>query len=97
MSDIKPTSSVEEKLDEVVRHLRRLDNRDRVRTAASILRSLVWCALAVGSVWYFAVHGTELMRMAAEQAAKAAAQYTSEQSQGLMEQLMQQTGRAPKK
>jgi hypothetical protein len=62
--------SQEDKLDEILLHLRRIDNRDRLRMIGSTLRGLVALAsllLLFASVWYVAQNGDQLLKMITEQ------------------------------
>ncbi len=86
-------TSVDAKLDEIITCLQRMDKRDRLRTIGGFIRGLLGLIpliVLLWSLWYFASHGEELMKMIANQAASSAAQYTQGQSQGLVEQLMKQ-------
>lgn len=86
-------TSVDAKMDEIITCLQRMDKRDRLRTIGGFIRGLLGLIpliVLLWSLWYFASHGEELMKMIANQAASSAAQYTQGQSQGLVEQLMKQ-------
>jgi len=81
---------VEEKLDEIVLHLKRLDRRDRMRTIGGFIRgflALIPLLLLLWSVWYFVQHGDEIMKKIADQAASSAAEFTQQKGQGLLDQL----------
>lgn len=84
-------TSVEAKLDEIIIHLRKLDERDRMRMMGGYLRS----AISIGSLlfiiissWYVVAHGAELMKMIADQAASSAAEYTKQQGGSMLDELM---------
>jgi hypothetical protein len=86
-------NKVEDKLDEIIAHLRTMDARDRLRTWGGFVRSLIAIIPVIfllWSVWYFAAHGTEFMKMIADTAASSAAEATKNQGQGLYEQMMKQ-------
>ncbi len=83
-------TTTDEKLDEIVRRLRHLDNRDRLRTVTSLIRSIVWLGLVVATVWYTVEYGDELLKQVTDQAASAAAKYSQEQGQGMIDQMMEQ-------
>ena len=70
-----------------------MDRRDRWRTVGGFFRSLIAIIpviLLLWSAWYFVQHGAELMKMIANQAASSAAEYTKGQSQGMLDQFMNQ-------
>ncbi len=86
-------TTIENKLDEIIEHLRKLDARDRLRTWGGLLKTLITIIpiiLLLWSTWYFITHGQELMKMLSDQAASSAAQYTKTQSESLYDQLMKQ-------
>jgi hypothetical protein len=86
-------TTVEEKLDEIILHLQRLDRRDRLRTIGAFLRSLlsiVWILLIVWSGWYFVAHWSDIMKQVANQAASSAAEYTQQKGTGLLDQFKNQ-------
>jgi uncharacterized protein YybS (DUF2232 family) len=87
-------TSVEAKLDEIIVHLRKLDERDRMRMWGGYLRSgisIVSILFVIVSSWYVIAHGAELMKMVAEQAATAAGEYTKQQGNSMLDQLLNQT------
>jgi hypothetical protein len=86
-------TTMEEKAEEILMHLRRIDARDKLRTWGGFVRgiiSLVPLILLLWSSWYFYKHGAELMKMIANQAASSAAEYTKNQSSGMLDQFMNQ-------
>ena len=92
-ANTKSPETVEAKLDQIVFHLERMDKRDRLRTLGGFIRgmiSIIPIAFLLWSAWYFANHGADFMRMISDQAAKSAAAYTKNQSNGLLDQLMKQ-------
>ncbi len=87
-----PDTSVEAQLGEILEHLRRMDARDKLRMWGGFFRSiiaLIPIILLVWSAWYFAQHGTEIMKTIADTAASSAAKYTQSQSQGVIDEMMQ--------
>lgn len=79
-----PKSTTDEKLEEIVEHLRRMDRRDRLRTFGGFFRSLLGLIpmiLFVLSAWYVYQNSDKLLKQITEEAAKQAAKYT-EQSAG---------------
>ncbi|MDD5054654.1 MAG: hypothetical protein PHZ00_00105 [Candidatus Peribacteraceae bacterium] len=90
--DTKPMNN-DEKLDAIVLYLDQMNKRDRLRTVGGFIRGLIGLipvVVVLGSLWYFASHGEELMKMIANQAASSAAEYTKGQGQGLVDELMKQ-------
>ncbi len=87
------TASTNEKLDLIAEYLRRMDQRDRLRMWGGFFRTLIAIVpmiVFLWSLWYFANHADELMKKIANQAASSAAEYTKQNSQGMVEQLMKQ-------
>ncbi len=96
---VESQKSIESQLDEILVHLRKLDRRDRLRTWSGFIRStfaLVSIILFVWSGWYFVSHADEMMKKIADTAASSAAEYTKKQSQGVLDQFLDQYT-APKK
>ncbi len=87
------TTTPEQKLDEIIEHLRRMESRDRLRMWGGFFRgliSIIPIILILWSTWYFIQHGADLMKMIADTAASSAAEYTKTQGQGMVDQLMKQ-------
>jgi ATP-dependent Zn protease len=85
------TTSVEEKLDEILEHLRKLDNRDRWRTIGGFFKfliSVIPVILLLWSAWYFVQHGDEIMKQIANTAASSAADYTKQNTKSLYDDIM---------
>lgn len=81
--------SVDEKLDQIAEYLRQINNRDRLRTIGSSIRgalALIPLLIFLWSVWYFYLHGTEIIKMITDESVKSAATYSQ---QGLMDQMTQ--------
>jgi hypothetical protein len=90
-----PQTTVEEKLEEMLVHMRKMDKRDRVRLWGGFVRSiisLIPLVLFLWSGWYFIQHGPELMKQVADVAASSAAKYTQEQGAGVAEKIMERYG-----
>lgn len=90
---VEPPKTVETQLDEILMHLRKMDKRDRIRTWGGFVRSLIALVplvLVLWSGWYFAQHWDEIMKKVADTAASSAAEYTKKQSQGMLDQFMDQ-------
>lgn len=82
--------SMDEKLDLIAEYLRQLNNRDRLRTIGGTFRgllALIPLAVFLWSVWYFYLHGTEIIKMITDESVKSAATYSQ---QGLLEQMTQE-------
>ena len=91
--DTAPQTTVEEKLEEILVHMRKMDKRDRVRMCGGFLRSMISfasLALFIWSGWYFVKHGPEIMKQIADTAASSAAAYTKNQGQDVVEKMMNQ-------
>ena len=90
---VKYDSVVEMKLEEITTILRRMDKRDRMRTWGGLFRSLlaiIPLIIFLWSIWYFAGNWDTIMKQVADQAASSAAEYTKDQSQGMLERFMEQ-------
>ncbi len=84
-------SSIEAKLDIIAEHLKHIDARDKIRMYGSFLRSMIMIIptlVFIWSMWYFANHAAEIMKTIASQAASAAAEYTKDSSQGMLDDLL---------
>ncbi len=91
--------TIEVKLDKILHHLESLDKRDKWRTVGGFFKfliNLIPILFLLGSAWYFIEHGTDIMKMIADQAASSAAAYTKDQGSGMFDQLMKQVT-VPKK
>ena len=85
--------TVEAKLDEMLMLMHRMDKRDKWRTIGGFFRALLALIplfLLLGSAWYFALHGAEVMKAVADQAAQSAAAYTQKQGSGMLDQFMKE-------
>lgn len=75
MTDTPETKRTpEEKLDEVVEILRRMDGRDRLRMVGGTIRSVIAfipVIILVWSTWYLAAHGTQLIQQITEATIKS--------------------------
>lgn len=90
--DTTPPTTTDEKLDQIVEYLHRMDRRDRLRTWGGFLHglfSLIPVLILLWSVWYFYEHGDELLQKITKQAASEAARMTEEQSAGFMDQFQE--------
>ena len=70
-----------------------MDARDKMRMWGGFVRSiiaLIPIIFFIWSAWYIYEHGDELMKMIANQAASSAAEYTRDQGQSMVEQMMKQ-------
>jgi hypothetical protein len=56
--------TVEDKLDEIIGYLHRMERRDRARMVGSYIHGMIWLAsilLLFWSTWYFIVHGPQMI------------------------------------
>jgi hypothetical protein len=56
--------TVEDKLDQVILYLHRMERRDRARMIGSYIHGMIWLAsigLLFWSTWYFIAYGPQLM------------------------------------
>jgi glycine cleavage system protein P-like pyridoxal-binding family len=82
-----PVSTTDAKLAEIAEYLRKMNNRDRVRTVAELMQkslNIVWLVLLLVSAWYIAFHGADLLKAITDMSVKSAANYTQ---QGIMDQM----------
>ena len=66
----------EDRLDEILLHLRRIDRRDRLRTWGGFFRSLfslIPTLLLLFGLWYFYENGATIMQWITQETAKQAA------------------------
>lgn len=88
---VTPVRTMDDKMDEILLHLRRMDRRDRLRTWGGFVRaliSLIPILILIWSIWYFAEHGQDLMKEIANTAASSAAEYTKGQSKSLYDEIL---------
>ncbi|MFA7681733.1 MAG: hypothetical protein WCX61_01760 [Candidatus Peribacteraceae bacterium] len=89
-----PTST-EEKLEEILLHLRRLDKRDRLRTFGGFFKgliSLIPIIVLVWSLWYMYQYGDQLLEKISASAAKQAAIVTEQQKDSLINKFQNYLG-----
>ncbi len=82
---------MDEKMEEILLHLRRMDARDRLRTWGGLIRGLIAIIpliILLWSLWYVAEHGQELMKQMANTAASSAAEYTKGSSKSLYDEIL---------
>ncbi len=104
MPAAKPTppttqQSLESKLDQIILHLEKMDKRDKWRTVGGFFKfciTIIPLILLLGSGWYFAQNWQEIMKKMATISASVAAEYSKNQSSGMLEQFMKQYS-TPKK
>lgn len=56
--------TIEEKLDEIILYLHRMERRDHARMIGAYIKSMVWLIsvlFLVWSTWYFAVYGPKMI------------------------------------
>ncbi len=96
----EPKQTIEEKLDEIIGYLHRLERRDRARMIGSYIHGMIWLAFTlfiVWSSWYFVAHMPEMIEQMTNQMIQGSmginsGSTSSEDAQSLMEQLQQYLG-----
>ena len=82
--------STNDKLDRIIHHLARMDQRDRWRTWGGFVRSIIGLVpvlVLLGSLWYFYQHGDQLIKQMTQQVVKQSAQYQQGGMGDLYDQL----------
>ena len=82
--------TTDEKLEEMLIHIRKMDSRDRLRTWGGFFRgiiSIIPILLFLGGAWYFYQNGDDVLEKIAKQAAQQAAEVTQRNTQGILDQL----------
>lgn len=72
----KAPLTTDQKMDLIVKHLERLDKRDRLRMIGGTIRSIIGLIpllLLLGSIWYLYQHGDQFMKDLLKKSAKDAA------------------------
>lgn len=86
--------STDEKLDEIITHLRKMDKRDRVRMLGSSIKGIIGIIpvlFFLWGAWYMYQNGDAVLEKIAAEAAKQAALVT-EKSAGTIFQQIQNFG-----
>ncbi len=86
----RPITTTDEKLDQILIHLERMDKRDKLRTWGSFARwliSLLPLLFFLWGAWYVVTHVDDVIRKVAEESAKQAAKVTQQQSANMMDKL----------
>ncbi|MBI3332086.1 hypothetical protein HYZ99_03970 [Candidatus Peregrinibacteria bacterium] len=71
----KVPQTAEDKLDLIVKHLERMDKRDRIRTWGGFVRTILGfipLLIFIASVWYFYNNADAILKKITEQAAEQA-------------------------
>ena len=76
-----------ERIDELRLILKRRERRERLHAFGAFLKSTVSIGFVIFSGWYLYEYGDDIMMQVADQAAKSAAAYAGQQSEGVMQQL----------
>lgn len=88
---VKPMpKSTNDKLDEIIEHLRRIDKRDRLRTIGGFIKGIIGLIpiiVLIGSIWWAYKYGDQLLEKIAQQAAKQAAIVTEQQGSEVMKKF----------
>jgi len=82
--------STNDKLDEIIEHLRLMDKRDRLRTIGGFIKGIIGLIpiiVLIGSIWWAYKYGDQLLEKIAQQAAKQAAIVTEQQGSEAIKQL----------
>lgn len=82
--------TTDEKLDEMLIHLRKMDSRDRLRTWGGFFRGLIGIVpivLFILGSWYLYENSDEVLTKIATEAATQAAKATQQSTQGILDQL----------
>ncbi|MBU0457886.1 hypothetical protein KJ652_01280 [Patescibacteria group bacterium] len=87
MSNKEYPKTTDDKLNEIILHLRKLDRRDRNRTWGGFIKTIIYFGLVFGSIWYAYAFGDQLLEKVAQQAAKQAAIVTEQQGGKVLEKF----------
>ena len=90
MSKKEMPESTDEKLAEILLHLRRMDKRDRVRMWGSFVRGIIGILPVVVflyGAWFFYQNGEDFMQKMIDASAKQAAEVLSNGAGGFFEQF----------
>jgi hypothetical protein len=93
VSMMTTTSSTDEKLDQILLCLQRMDARDRWRQIGGFIRgvlTLVPIFIFLVSAWYFYQHGPEVLKQLTDMTVKSAASFSQ---QGLEDQFNSYIGK----
>lgn len=97
MTDKEPRKLTgDEKLEQILYHLERLDRRDQWRTYGALIHtimSFIPMLLLLGSLWYLYHNADRLLQQVASQAARQAAAAATQQGGDWMKQFQQMMGR----
>ncbi len=90
----EPKQSMEDKLDEIIGYLHRLERRDRARMIGSYIHGMVWLAFTlfiIWSTWYFVAHMPQMIEQMTNQMIQGSmgGGAESQDTQSLVEQLQQ--------
>lgn len=91
----EPKKTMEEKLDDIVAILHRMDRRDRMRMIGSTVRSLIGLIpliLLLWSTWYLIAHGEEFIQRITEQTVKNTIGISTGKAPSLQDLLQQLKG-----
>lgn len=79
-----------DRLDQINQHLKRLDERDKVRMTGSIVRSIlaiVPFVISLWFAWYLYAHFDDLVRQVMRQAAEQTMEATKDGSNSFLEEM----------
>ncbi len=86
-------TTTDEKLQQILNHMERMDKRDKLRTYGGFIRNAITVTpvlIFLFSAWYFYQHGPELLQQITDMTVKSAAQ---QQQNGLMDQFNNYIGK----
>lgn len=84
------TDPLLKKLDEINLHLKRMDQRDRLRMTGGIIRSIIGIVpllISLWFAWYLYAHFDDLMRTLVREAAEQSMEATKSGSNSLLEEM----------
>lgn len=90
MTPLPLPENTNDRLDQILYYLHRMDRRDRWRTIGGFFRSLLTLiplALFLWSAWYFYQHSAEVLEQIGKVAAEQAMKVTQNQGDALMQQM----------
>ncbi len=89
-NDTPPEKAIEQKLDEIIVHLKHLDRRDNVRMWWSSIRTVLAILpiiLVIGGGWYLVEHWVDIISSIAKQMASTTTEYTKNQGQNVLDEI----------
>ncbi|MBT3292734.1 hypothetical protein HN512_04450 [Candidatus Peregrinibacteria bacterium] len=87
----KIADEIDEKMDEVIMYLKKIDRRDKVRMWGGLFRGIITIIptlIFIWSMWYFYENGDDILRKVSTIAAEQATAITQQHGGDLLEKLM---------